>query len=491
MPLPFRDLREFMEALRARGELRRVEAPVNPVLEVAAITDRVQKAGGPALFFTNVQGSPWPVLTNALGSEERVKLALGIEDWAQVDEAFSSLLEGAGGASAWEKLKLLPRLGKLAGSLHPRLTRQAPCQEVVEEEHPSLAELPVLQCWPGDAGRFITLPQVYTVDPDTGRRNLGMYRLQVFDERTTGMHWHAHKDAARLYRRYGELGRRMPVAVALGGDPALTYAATAPLPPGVDELWLVGLLRGEPVEMVRCRTVDLLVPAGAEFVLEGYVEPGEWRPEGPFGDHTGFYSPREDFPVFHLTCLTRRRDPIYPATVVGPPPAEDAALGLATERLFLPLIKLQLPEVVDMHLPAAGGFHNCAIVSIRKEFPGHARRVMHALWGMGQMMLTKFIIVVDAHVDVHDPQEVAWRVFHNVDPERDLEPARGPLDALDHSSPTALYGAKLGIDATAKLLAEGHPRPWPGEARMSEEIEEMVARRWAEYGLADLRGKER
>lgn len=476
-----RDLHEFISMLEGAGELKRITEPVSPVLEIPEISDRLAKRGGPAVLFTNVPGYDMPVLTNMFGSRRRVEMALG-DDSAAVTVRLESLLAiPASPAGLVDKIRALPRLAELA-SFFPKVVRRGPCQEVVPEDF-SLEELPVLWCWPGDAGRFITLPLVFTRDPDSGARNLGMYRLQVYDARTTGMHWHGHKDGAANFSRYCRQGRRMEVAVALGADPVTIYAATAPLPPGMDELLLAGFLRREPVELVRCRTVDLEVPAHAEVVLEGYVDPGEERLEGPFGDHTGFYSPADMYPVFHVTCVTRRREPVYPATVVGRPPMEDAYLGEITERVFLPLIKMQLPEVVDMHLPVAGVFHNLAIVSIRKRYPGQARKVMYALWGMGQMMFTKVIAVVDAEVDVHDLADVRWHVLANMDPQRDLVITAGPLDALDHAAPMPGYGGHLGIDATQKLPEEGHSRPWPEEISMSEEIIRRVDEKWPRLGL--------
>ncbi|TDA70399.1 MAG: menaquinone biosynthesis decarboxylase [Clostridia bacterium] len=476
-----RDLHEFMTALEEAGELKRIAEPVSPVLEIAEISHRVVKKGGPALLFTNVSGYGTPVLTNILGNRRRVEMSLGAGPEVVAGRLASLLQLPASPAGLVDKIRALPRLAELA-SFFPRVVRRGPCQEVVADDF-SLEALPVLQCWPRDAGRFITLPLVFTRDPDTGARNVGMYRLQVYDSRTTGMHWHRHKDGAAIFSRYRERQQRMEVAVALGADPVTIYAATAPLPPGMDELLLAGFLRQEPVELVRCRTVDLEVPAHAEIVLEGYVEPGEERLEGPFGDHTGYYSPADMYPVFHVTCLTRRREPVYPATVVGRPPMEDAFLGEITERVFLPLIKMQLPEVVDMHLPAEGVFHNLAVVAIRKSYPGQARKVMHALWGLGQMMFTKVIAVVDADVDVHDLAEVRWRVLANMDPQQDLVVTAGPLDALEHASPVPGYGGHLGIDATRKLPEEGHPRPWPEEITMSAEITRRVNEKWSRLGL--------
>jgi len=375
----------------------------------------------------------------------------------------------------------------IAGALRypPRSARSAPCQEVVQSK-PDLGAFPILKCWPDDGGHFITLPMVFTKDPETGTLNCGMYRMQVYDERTTGMHWHVHHDGAVHFGKYERMKKRMPVAVALGGDPAVTYAATAPVPLGVSEMLFAGFLRKKAVPMVKCKTVEMEVNADAEIVLEGYVEPGESRLEGPFGDHTGYYSPPAEYPVFHITCITHRRDPIYPATVVGKPPMEDCYMGKATERIFLPFLRMQLPELVDVNLPLFGVFHNFAFVSIRKQYPHHARKVMHALWGAGQMMLTKIIVVVDEDVDVHNLSDVLWKVGANVDPERDVCFVKGPIDVLDHASPTELVGSKMGIDATAKLPGEGHPRPWPREIRMSSDILALVEKRWKEYGLGGL-----
>lgn len=479
----YRDLRDFISALERKNLLRRIKVEVDPVLEITEITDRVSKAGGPALLFENVKGSSYPVLINAFGSFERMALALGVESLDEIGDRISELLsiqELPGGL--WDKLKILPRLAEIA-SWAPKLVKNAPCQEVVHYDDATLDIFPILKCWPGDGGRYITLPLVFSKDPETGARNLGMYRLQVFDGRTTGMHWHIHKNGAENYRKHQKMGKRMDVAVAIGGDPATIYAATAPLPRGIDEMLFAGFLRRQAVEMVKCLTVDLEVPAEAEIVLEGYVDLAEKRLEGPFGDHTGYYSLPDMYPVFHITCITHRKDAIYPATVVGKPPMEDCFLGKATERIFLPLLKLQLPEIVDINLPLEGVFHNCAIVSIKKSYPGQAKKVMSAIWGMGQMMFTKVIIVVDDHVNVHDMSEVWWRVFNNIDPKRDFLFVEGPLETLDHASPLPAYGSKVGIDATKKGPEEGHPREWPEEITMSDEIKQLVTARWQEYGL--------
>jgi len=485
---PFRDLHEFIAALEERGWLKRIKAKVSPYLEIAEITDRVSKmpGGGYALLFENVEGSEFPVLTNAFGSMERICLALGVPHLDALGDKIRELLRlpTAGGGSFLEKLSQGMKLMEMAKSTQPRLVSRAPCQEVVMTE-PDLTKLPILTTWPKDGGPFITLPSVITKDPKTGVRNIGMYRMQVYDKRTTGMHWHKHKDGQRHYDGYQG---KMPVAVALGGDPVTIYSGSAPLPPMIPELMFAGFIRGEGVELVKCKTVDLEVPAHAEFVIEGYVDTTEpLRPEGPFGDHTGFYSPVEPYPVFHVTCITHRKDAIYPATVVGKPPQEDYYLGKATERIFLPLLQMVAPEIIDYNMPAAGVFHNCVLVKIRKRYPGQARKVVYALWGLGLMMLTKTIVVVDEHIDLNDYNEVFWYVAGNIDPKRDVFFAEGPLDDLDHASPVWRYGSKMGIDATRKLPEEGHPRPWPEEIVMSPEVKDLVTRRWSEYGLPPLK----
>jgi len=484
--LAYADLREFITALEKCGQLRRISQPVSCELEITEITDRVVKAGGQsnvALLFENVAGYSIPVLTNAFGSYNRMAMALGVDRLEDLTNEIRELLKlPFTQAAGFDLIKQLRQLKRFA--LSPRHVRQAPCQEVVITDNPSLEELPILKCWPGDGGRFITLPVVFTKNPLTGKVNAGMYRMQVFDERTTGMHWHLHKNGAENYAAHRALGReRMEVAVAIGTDPAITYAATAPLPRDFDEMVFAGFLRNKPVEMVKAITVDLPVPARAEIILEGYVQINEFRPEGPFGDHTGYYSLIENYPVFHLTAITHRKRPIYAATVVGKPPMEDCYLAKATERLFLPLLQLLQPEIVDINLPLEGVFHNCAIVAINKSYPQQAKKVMHALWGLGQMMFTKMIIVVDAHVNVHDLSEVWWRVFNNIDPRRDIVIVDGPLDVLDHASPYAKWGAKVGIDATRTWPEEGHYRPWPAEIAMSAEVKQRIDALWPSLGL--------
>jgi 4-hydroxy-3-polyprenylbenzoate decarboxylase len=481
----FDDLREFVAHLDKTGRLKRVRARVSRDLEIAEITDRVSK--GPAernqaLLFESVEGFDTPVLINAFGSPERMAAALGVEHLNELSARVAKLLDMRMPGSLVDKLKKLGDLFDVAKA-GPKHVRSAPCQEVVETDHPSLASLPVLQCWPKDAGRFITLPMVFTTDPVTGARNVGMYRLQVYDERTLGMHWQIHKGSAEHQRLAEERRAPMDVAIALGGDPACIYSASAPLPPGIDEMVFAGWLRGSGVPMVRCKTVDLDVPAEAEIVLEGTVDPAERRLEGPFGDHTGYYSLARDYPVFHLKAVTRRRHPIYPTTIVGRPPQEDYWLGKATERIFLPIIRLMLPEVVDMNMPAEGVFHNLVIVSIKKRYPGQARKVMYALWGLGLMMLAKNILVVSEHVDVQNLSEVAWRATGNVDARRDIVIVDGPMDDLDHAALRHRFGGKMGIDATEKNADDAIGQPWPEEITMSEEIRALVVRRWIEYGL--------
>src|SRR5438093_3184789 len=504
---PLRDLRELVARLEQAGRLRRVSVPVSRDLEITEITDRVSK--GPsernvALLFERVEGSDMPVLVNAFAAADRLALALGVGTLDELGERVAKLLDVKLPGTFAERLRKLGTLFDLVKA-GPRRVTDAPCQEVVETERASLASLPVLRCWPKDGGRYITLPCVFTRDPKAGTRNGGMYRLQGFDDRTLGMHWQTHKGGAEHERvmtaateprgthgtpptegpRSGDPAPtdRMPVAIALGGDPALIYAASAPLPPAVDEVVFAGWLRGSGVEMVACRTIDLEVPAQAEIVLEGYVDPRERRLEGPFGDHTGYYSLAREYPVFHLTAITRRARPIYPTTIVGRPPEEDYWLGKATERLFVPIVRLLLPEVVDINMPAEGVFHNLVIVSITKRYPGHARKVMTALWGMGLMMLAKTIVVVSEHVNVHDLSEVAWRATGNIDPRRDLLILEGPMDDLDHAALRHRFGGKLGVDATEKSALDDVVQPWPEEITMSDEVRELVTRRWKDYGL--------
>lgn len=445
--MAFKDLREFAAELENRGLLKRIKTEVDCELEITEITDRVSKMEGAknvALLFENVRGYSMPVLMNAFGSMERMAIAFGVEKIDDVADELREIMK-LPYISLQHKMDLVSIIPMARKAINfPKYVKHAPCQEVVITDNPSLDELPILQCWPQDGGKFITLPLVFTKNPETGKRNVGMYRLQKYDSQTTGMHWHIHKNGAENYRAIKAMGKdRIEVAVAIGTDPVVTYAATAPLPKDIDEMVFAGFLRHKSVEMVKCRTVDVEVPAHSEIVLEGYVKVDELRREGPFGDHTGYYSLADDYPVFHITCITHRKDPIYPATVVGKPPMEDCFLAKATERIFLPLLQQMIPEIVDINMPLEGVFHDCLVVSIKKTYPMQARRVMHALWGMGQMMFVKMIIVVDAHVNVQDMKEVWWRVFNNIDAKHDLEMVEGPLDVLDHSSPMPKWGTKL------------------------------------------------
>jgi 4-hydroxy-3-polyprenylbenzoate decarboxylase len=483
--MAYRDLRDFIRALEEQGELKRIALPVDPVLEITEFADRAVKGGGPALLFENPKGSSTPVLINAFASMRRMQIALEVEAIDEVAARIVEFLEMKMPEGLIGKLKMLPKLAEM-GAFFPKIVSKGACQEVVKREGFSLFDYPVLQCWPDDGGRFITLPLVFSRNPDSGKRNCGMYRMQIFDERTAGMHWQTHKQGAEHYRRLAQQGRtRMEVAVAIGADPATMYSAILPLPPDLDEMMISGFLRQSPVEMVRCVTCDLEVPASAEIVLEGYVELGELRTEGPFGDHTGFYSLADQYPVFHVECVTQRKDPIYAATIVGPPPMEDYYMGKAIERIFLPLMRLQLPEVRDMAMPAEGVFHNLILVAIRKSYPGHARKVMHAIWGAGQAMFSKVIVVVDEDVDVQNFSEVLWKALNNIDPQRDIEFVMGPVDSLDHASRLPNYGSKMGIDATRKWPGEGFTRPWPDVIRMSEDVRRRVDAMWKAAGLGE------
>ena len=539
--MAYDDLRDWIKTLEKKGELKRVREEVSAELEITEITDRVSKIGaqgkdaryapgGPALLFERVKGHPGhKVLINQFGSARRMALALGVENLDEIAARIHGLMNVRAPEGLFDKLKMLPQLGALA-SAFPRTVgaKDAPCKEVVLRENFDLNVFPVLKCWPLDGGRFITLPCVHTRDPRTGKRNIGMYRMQVYDGRTTGMHWQRQKVAAEHYRNalraaaseggsteiarsaqvavmaesgggavtipdavgglpqvsLGKMkGSRMEVAVAIGTDPATTFSAIVPAPPEVEEFLIAGFLRCKPVEIVPCETVDLEVPAQAEIILEGYVELGELRAEGPFGDHTGFYTMTDEYPVFHLTCITHRKDPIYAATIVGRPPMEDAWMGKAVERIFLPVMKMTIPELVDLHLPVEAVFHNLMIVSIRKSYPGQARKVMHAIWSLGQAMFTKCIIVVDEDCDVQNIPEVVLRVTNNIDPERDIQFTLGPIDSLDHSSRLPNYGSKMGIDATRKWKTEGFSRPWPAIIAMDPDTKARVDALWAKLGL--------
>lgn len=494
--MAFDGLDAFVAHLDREGELVRVKRPVDVHLEVAEIADRAMKSGGPALLFENVTRSGvrsrFPVLINAYGSKRRMAMALSTTDLERHANDIHELVTSRAPANARELAELALKLPDLA-HVPPRTVAKAACQDVVLTGNDiDLDQLPVLTSWPKDGGPFITLPNVITKDPDTGARNIGMYRMQVIDKKTTAMHWQIHKTGARHFRRAKELGKKLEVAVALGGDPALTYAATAPLPDGIDEWMFAGFLRKQSVGTVRCKTVDLEVPADADFVLEGYVDPSEpLFDEGPFGDHTGYYTPVDKFPRFHITAITHRKNAVFPATLVGPPPMEDAWIGKATERLFLPLLKMLFPEIVDMNLPVEGAFHNLVIVSIKKQYPFHASRIAHGLWGAGQMMFSKVICVVDEDVNVQNPGEVAWRLLANLDPKRDVSFVEGPIDQLDHGANQALYGGKMAIDGTRKWPEEGYKREWPNVCVIPDEVKRKVDGYIHELGLTSVRSAPR
>ena len=456
--MTYHSLREFIERLEFDNELVRIKERVSPILEIAEITDRVSKqpGGGKALLFESVEGSSMPVLINAFGSTKRMNAALGVHDIEEIARDIDKYLKVAPPTTLMDKVKLLPMLLE-AAAFPPKMVseKQAPCQEVVlTGDDVDLGKIPALQCWPDDAGRFITFPIVVNRSADRKLRNVGLYRMQIYDKKTTGMHWHIHKDGAHFFHDYRKQNKIMDCAVAIGADPTVCYSASAPLPYGIDEFLLAGFIRKTPVPLVKCKTVDLEVPATAEIILEGFIDPSEMRLEGPFGDHTGYYSQDGDYPVFHITAITHRRNSIYLTTIVGKPPQEDFYLGRATERIFLPLMRTQLPEIIDMDMPAEGVFHNLAIVSIDKRFPMQARRLMNALWGMGQMSFVKTIIVVDQSIDVHDHRKIIDLLLNRVDLKRDLFFSEGILDVLNHASDRALYGSKLGIDATDKIEGE-------------------------------------
>jgi 4-hydroxy-3-polyprenylbenzoate decarboxylase len=565
----YNDLRDWIAALDRAGELKKIRTEVDPILEITEIADRVSKGaakkygrpGGPALLFENVKGGNGiPVLINQFGSERRMQMALGVDRLDEIAERIRQLLNMKSPEGFLEKLKMLPMLADM-GKFFPKTVPTGPCKEVIKKKDFSLLDFPVLQCWPQDAGRFITLPCVITRDPKTGKRNVGMYRMQIYDATSAGMHWQRQKVAAEHYRDMLRRGAAeiensgpqsqnkdrgpqppgsparagvaragvevpsaahenlqagsperagvarsgvdimarsgggsmlasgdrpsgtMEVAVAIGTEPALTFSAIVPAPPEIEEFIIAGFLRQKPVELVKCETVDLEVPAHAEIVLEGYVKLDELRTEGPFGDHTGFYSLEDEYPVFHVTCITHRKNPIYATTIVGKPPMEDAWMGKAVERIFLPLMKLTLPEIVDVNLPVEGVFHNLMIVSIRKSYPGHARKVMNGIWALGQAMFTKCIVVVDEDVNVQDIGEVVLKVFNNIDPERDIQFTLGPVDSLDHASRLPNFGSKMGIDATRKWPTEGFARPWPDEILMDENTRGLVDKKWKELGI--------
>ncbi len=480
--MAFDDLRGFLEALESRGELLRVRREVSAELEIAEFADRMVKRGGPALLFEKVAGSGFPVVINLFGSRERMAMALGVSHLDEAAAELESLLRLRLGGSLLDKLKAMSVMAK-AASFPPKDVSGGPCRDVVlEGDDVDLDVLPILRCWPKDAGRFITAPCVFTRSPD-GEANCGVYRMQVLGRNATAMHWHVHHDGARHFEAWRAAGKPMPAAAAVGVAPEVFYSATAPVPPGIDEMLMAGFLRKKPVEMVRCITSDLRVPASAEFVLEGFVAPNETCIEGPFGDHTGFYSPPGKYPVFRVKAITHRRDAIWQAMVVGKPPMEDTFLGKATERLFLPMVRLVLPEIKDICFPEFGTFHNCVFVSIGKRYPHHARKTMHGIWGMGQLCLCKMIVIVDGDVNVHNTDDVLFHLAANVDPARDIEIVRGPCDVLDHACGYSCAGAKIGFDATRKWKEEGYTAEWPEETRMPEDVRKAVSEKLKAMGL--------
>ena len=488
--MAYRDLRDFLHKLDKKDELKRISTEVDPVLEITEISDRVMKAGGPALLFERPKGSRIPVVTNLVGTERRMNLALEVESFEEVASRVRSFIDVQSPQGLLEKVKMLPKLAEL-GSFFPKSVRSGECQDVVRTENFSLDEFPILQCWPQDGGRYVTWPMVITKNPETGKRNVGCYRMQVFDGRTTGMHWQTQKHGAEHFRSARAKNRegRLEVAVSIGADPATALAGILPVPPDMDEFLFSGFLRRDPVELVTCKTVDLEVPANAEIVLEGYVELGEMRTEGPFGDHTGFYSLEGQFPVFHIQCITHRREPLYLTTIVGPPPQEDYFIGHAIERIFLPVMKMQYPEIVDVAMPAEGIFQNLMIVSVRKSYPGQARKIMNAIWSLGQAMFTKVVLVVDHDVNVQDGREVVWKALCAIDPERDIQFVLGPVDTLDHAARRQDFGSKMGIDATRKWPEEGYEGRWPDEIKMDAVTRSRVDAIWGQLKLEGTKKK--
>ncbi|MEP6573915.1 MAG: menaquinone biosynthesis decarboxylase [Gemmatimonadota bacterium] len=492
-------LREFIAAIDKSGELVRVSQPVRARLEIAEIADRAMKSpgGGPALLFEHVllddgRRSAYPVAINLFGSLRRMCLALGVERLDEIGERIAELLNLKVPEGLFGKLSMLPKLAEVA-KFPPRMrSGRPPCQEVIQRgDEIDLDSIPFLTTWPRDGGRYITLPMVITTDPTRGIRNVGMYRVQILGKNTLAMHWQRHKVGAAHWREMAEKGERMPVVIALGADPASTYSASAPLPPTIDEFIFAGFLRRAPVELAKAVTCELDVPAESDFVIEGYIDPAEALVlEGPFGDHTGFYSLADYYPRVHVTAITRRKDPVYPATLVGKPPMEDYYLGHATERIFLPLLKLTVPEIVDYHMPAPGIFHNLVFVSIDKQYPGQAYKVMNALWGQGLMSLAKVLVIVDKGVNVQDADEAWWVALNNIDPERDVRFSMGPADVLDHSSRGFTYGSKMGIDATRKWKEEGFTRDWPDLIEMDAATKQRVDELWPKLGIElPVRGK--
>jgi 4-hydroxy-3-polyprenylbenzoate decarboxylase len=513
--VPFSDLRSFVEHLESKRQLKRVRVEVDPILEAAVIADRQSKlpaagnaappatdphhgrAGGHALLFEKPRGAKFPLAMNLFGSYERMLLSLGVSSFEELADRVQAMIKPEMPTTLLEKMKKLPDLARMA-SMGPKVVRNGICQQVVRTTDADLFELPLIQCWPYDGkpgygakpadapagtGRYVTLAGIYTKDPERGDRNVGMYRIQVYDRKTMACHWHMHHDGARHFRKHKARGERMPLAIVFGGEPILTYAATCPLPPDVSELLFAGFLHEKGIELVPCKTIPLEVPANAEIVIEGWVDPNETLWEGPFGDHTGFYSLADRYPRFDVTAITHRRDPILPATIVGIPPMEDYYLGKATERIFLPLLKMLIPDVIDYDLPMWGAFHNFVFVNIRKEYPMQARRVMSAIWGAGQMAFSKIIVVVDHDVNVHDEQAVMFAIGAHVDPRRDIMMVDGPIDILDHASPYYGAGSKMGIDATRKIAGEGVVREWPDKLEMPADVVKRVGERWREYGF--------
>jgi 4-hydroxy-3-polyprenylbenzoate decarboxylase len=489
-------LPEFIAAIERIGELVRIREPVRTHLEIAAIADRVMKSpgGGPALVFEHPvladgTASPIPVAINLFGSQRRISLALGVERLDDIGDRIAEMLNLKVPEGLLAKLAMLPRLAELAKFPPRTRSGRPPCQAVVwRGDEIDLDRLPLLQTWPKDGGRYITLPMVITRDPVGGARNVGMYRVQLLGRRELAMHWQRHKSGAAHWREMAARGEKMPVVIAIGGDPASIYAGSAPLPPGIDEFLFAGFIRRDHVELARAVTCDLDVPAEAEIVIEGYIDPAEpLVMEGPFGDHTGFYSLADRYPLVHVTAVTMKERPVYAATLVGRPPMEDYWLGHATERIFLPLLKLTVPEIVDYHMPAAGIFHNLVFVSIDKQYPGQAYKVMHALWGQGLMSLAKVLVIVDKDVNVHDADEVWWVALNHIDPKRDVEFVRGPVDVLDHASQHFTFGSKMGIDGTRKWPEEGFTREWPERMEMDEETTRRVDELWPRLGIKDVR----
>ncbi len=513
--MPHSDFQTFLADLDSQDQLRRITVEVDPLLEISAIANRVSKLhaagaaspprtdpihgtrGGHALLLEDVKGSDIPVAINTFGSYQRMLLALGANNFEEIAQRVEQLVKPVMPTTLIDKMKKLPQLAKLA-NFGPKVVKRGLCQEVVHTDDADILALPVIQCWPFDGqpgfggkaetdrtgtGRYITLGGIYTKNPDSGERNVGMYRVQLFEKKLAAMHWHMHHDGASHFRAYQSRNEKMPLAIVLGGEPVLTFAATCPLPPDVSELLFAGFLNNGGVDLIPCKTIPMEVPANAEIVIEGWVDPKQTLVEGPFGDHTGFYSLADRYPAFHVTAITHRKNPVYPTTIVGKPPQEDYYLGKATERIFLPLLRVMVPSIVDYSLPQFGAFHNCVFVKICKSFPMQARSVMSSIWGAGQMMFTKMIVVVDEHVDVHNEQDVLFHMGANVDWRRDVTVVDGPCDILDHATPYCGSGAKIGIDATKKIAGEGIVRAWPDELEMSSEIEALITKRWAEYGL--------